>query len=294
MSEGTDTRSRQSLTTSAPLPPAHALGELLARMRREGLTARRDPVNTDRVILVRRTASGSLGAGHVPRLLVEEAVAHRLLARKGAAEFVLAAARPDGKDAVQAPLPPAPPNAGRTEGSGHPKPPAHRNPEAESPLLWLHRRKGPDGLPLLDDVHVLAGERFRTDVTLAAMLPSVTTNWSRMETSASRAGPRDPAMASDVVIAARQRVRAAFRRLGSGMGHFVLDTCGFLVPLQDAEARRGWPARSGKLVLRLALDQLAEHYGLGQMAVGPARGRMTAWQSEGSRPDLSAWLHEGA
>jgi hypothetical protein len=149
-------------------------------------------------------------------------------------------------------------------------------------------------LPLLYDVHVLAGERFRSDVTLAAMLPSVTTNWSRMETSTERAAPRDPALASDVTIAARQRVRVAFRRLGSGMGHFVLDTCGFLVPLQEAGARRGWPARSGKLVLGLALDQLAEHDGLGQTEVGPARGRMTVWQSKGSRPDLSVWLREGS
>ncbi|MCX7323231.1 MAG: DUF6456 domain-containing protein [Hyphomicrobiales bacterium] len=239
-------------------------------------------MNIDRVILVRRTASGSLGAGHVPRALVEEALARGLLTPKGAAQFVLA------------PLPPAPPRAGRAEGSVRPEPSPQRGPEAESPSLWLHRRKGPDGLPLLDDVHGLRGERFRWDVTLAAMPPSVTTDCSRMETSMERAAPRDPVLASDVTIAAPQRVRVAFRRLGSGMGHFVLDTCGFLVPLQEAGARRGWPARSGKLALRRALDQLAEHCGLGQTAVGPARGRMTGWQSEGSRPDLSVWLREGS
>lgn len=279
---------------SPPPPPAEAdaLSDLVRRMQREGLTARRDPVDTDRVILVRRTASGSLGAGHVPRRLVEEGLARGMLARKGTAQFVLAAP-PDDTDAASEPPQPAPAHAGRPDdGANESERRARRSPEAESPLTWLRRRKGSDGAPLLDDVHVLAGERFRTDVTMAAMLPSVTTNWSRMEAAAGRAAPRDPALASDVTIAARQRVRAAFRRLGSGMGHFVLDTCAFLVPLQDAEARRSWPARSGKLVLRLALSQLAEHYGLEQTAVGPARGRLAGWQADGVRPDLSAWLND--
>jgi hypothetical protein len=32
------------------------------------------------------------------------------------------------------------------------------------------------------------------------------------------------------------------------------------MPLQQAEMQRSWPARSGKLLLKLALAQLASHY----------------------------------
>jgi hypothetical protein len=43
----------------------------------------------------------------------------------------------------------------------------------------------------------------------------------------------------------------------------LLRVCCFLEGIESAEKALGWPSRSGKLVLGLALDRLARHYGLG-------------------------------
>ncbi len=261
--------------------PSPAMQKLVIRMLAEALTARIDPVDTTYAILVRPSAGASLSAGRVGRDLLDEAVKYGLMraTRRGLYALV-----PD----VAAKLAPAKPAADDARQSDIAVAPLMN--DAESPLMWLYRRKGQDGRPFLDDVSFLAGERFRRDVTQASMLPSVTTNWTRMESTTGRAEPRDPAMASDHVIAARQRVRAAFQLLGTDTGNFVLDVCGFLVPLQEAENRRSWPPRSAKLVLKLALARLADHYGLQQQATGADRSTISSWQSSPERATINAWL----
>lgn len=253
---------------------------LVRRMAIEGLTARIDPIDRVFAVLVRPGPRASLGAGRVRRALLDKAVSAGALRRDR--HGVYGVADPGGCTADGSGTMAAEP--------GHP-----RVNEAESPLAWLHSRTRADGGKLIDDAAFLAGERFRRDVTQAAMLPSVTTNWSRMEAASSRASLRDPAMASDAVIAARQRVRAAFQILGRDMGHFVLDICGFLVPLQQAEMQRSWPARSGKLVLKLALARLASHYGISDTATGRSSGRagdrVVAWHDSPERASMAAWLH---
>ena len=64
----------------------------------------------------------------------------------------------------------------------------------------------------------------------------------------------------------------------------VLDVCGFGKGLQQVELERGWPRRSAKLVLRIALDRLAKVWGIRAIAVG-REGGQRAWM-EGERVAL--------
>lgn len=154
---------------------------------------------------------------------------------------------------------------------------------AESPLDWLVRRRGRDGEPLIDAASYQAGERLRRDLTTGGVLPNVTARWDAgAGTSGAR---RDPAGATDAMIAARQRVTLALNAVGSDFADLLVDLCGFLKGLEQIERERRWPARSGKVVVRLALARLAEHYGLGGVARGPGASRgIRTWQS-GPGPD---------
>ena len=155
----------------------------------------------------------------------------------------------------------------------------------ESPLAWLARRRDRDGQPFLDTAAVAAGERFRRDVTVAQMLPSVTSNWS-----AHGAGGGDPQhrlLPSEMALAARQRIDRALDFLGPDFAGLAMDACGFVKKLETIESERGWPARSAKVVLRMALAQLARHYGLAAKATGPARSRGVGhWGAADYRPKM--------
>lgn len=158
--------------------------------------------------------------------------------------------------------------------------------QAESPLAWLASRKGPGGAPLVDAASLEAGERLRRDLTFASMLPRVTANWSAAARGQSGAGG---AMTySDVAIAARQRVEAAMDFVGGDFAGLLFDVCGFLKGLETIETERGWPRRSAKLVLVLALRQLARHYGLDVEARGPARSKgLRHWGADDYRPSIT-------
>jgi hypothetical protein len=148
--------------------------------------------------------------------------------------------------------------------------------EAESPLVWLARRKGRDGRPLIEPVHLQAGERLRGDFTRAQLMPRTTSNWSAAVALDGRS-TNTAASFTDVVIAARQRVRHAVEAVGPEFAGLLLDLCCFLKGLEDIERERGWPPRSAKVVLQLGLDRLARHYGLRTEARGPSHAAVRTW-----------------
>lgn len=154
----------------------------------------------------------------------------------------------------------------------------------ESPLDWLRRRKDRTGVAMIDEAAYQAGERLRTDIMLAGLLPGVTARWDATPTGG---GPASPSEATDRMIAARQRIRHAFDAVGADFSDLLMDLCGFLKGLEQIERERGWPQRSAKIVVRLALARLAEHYGIEATARGPAASRgIKTWRAvviEGGR-----------
>ncbi len=166
---------------------------------------------------------------------------------------------------------------GLREVMGPDGPETHRVNLGETPLGWLARRKGPDGAPFLLPEEVAAGERLREDFERAQLGPRVAQDWRRFLTPADgRSGPG--AGPSEGPAAAREKVSAALAALGPGLNDAVLRACCFLEGLEATERRMGWSARSGKVVLKIALGRLAEHYGYarakpGGKAPAPARSR---------------------
>jgi hypothetical protein len=132
----------------------------------------------------------------------------------------------------------------------------------ESPLGWLARRRGPDGNPFLGADEVEAGERLRQDFEMAQMGPRLAQDWGRFLTPAGPRGRVPDAPGGDGAARARERVNAAVAALGPGLGDVVLRVCCFLEGLEACERRMGWSARSGKVVLKIALQRLSEHHGL--------------------------------
>lgn len=132
--------------------------------------------------------------------------------------------------------------------------------DSESPLAWLARRKGRDGRTMIDTDQFIAGERLRADFTRAHLTPRVTSSWSGTgRTNGAGGGAGEM---TDLIVASRQRVRLALDACGPELSGVLMDVCCFLRGLEDVERERGWPSRSAKVVLQLALDRLARHYGL--------------------------------
>ena len=129
----------------------------------------------------------------------------------------------------------------------------------ESPLTALARRRDKDGARFIDADLVRAGERLREDFELARMGPRVTQNWDHFLSHVDTQGGAAPSGGYGAETA-RLRVIGALRELGPGLGDVALRCCCYLEGLERAEQKMGWSARSGKIVLRIALQRLKRHY----------------------------------
>ncbi|WP_375390866.1 DUF6456 domain-containing protein [uncultured Sphingomonas sp.] len=122
----------------------------------------------------------------------------------------------------------------------------------ESPLAWLGARG------LLTARQLEAGERLRADYERAALGPRVTMRWGDARVDGGGTG-LDPSTAQ---IAAKRRFDAGVAAAGPGLADVLWRVVCAGEGLPAAEKALGWPARAGRVVLMLALDRVASHYGL--------------------------------
>jgi hypothetical protein len=122
---------------------------------------------------------------------------------------------------------------------------------AESPIAWLHAR-GHINARLFD-----AGEALRNDYERAQLSANITMRWDpvRVKTTGERGFTP-----TERQVAARQRFDGAIKAAGKGLEDVLWRVVCAGEALPEAEKTLGWPARSGKLVLRIALERVAEFY----------------------------------
>ncbi len=138
----------------------------------------------------------------------------------------------------------------------------------ETPLMTLARRRNKDGSYFLKRALVAAGNRFHDDFEIAQTVrPDGFSHedWLRCASGAALSGGSEK---QQLLI---ERVAATLRDLGPELSDISLRCCCYLDGLELSEQSLGWSARSGKVVLRIALQRLKRYY---ESHIGVENGRI--------------------
>jgi hypothetical protein len=211
----------------------------------------------DRAVVLREGAGGTDRLAVLDRPVAEAFALRDWIACRKAGRVAQYVLTPEGRGMLRKLGPelarPRPPERDEdAEGRFRPPP--------ESPVAILARRRDADGRPFLPPRLVIAAERLREDFEIAQIEPRASQDWERVLTGAIDGGAGAAPVPGATPAAARARVLAALAELGPGLGDVALRCCCWQEGVETAERRLGWAARSGKIVLRIALERLARHY----------------------------------
>lgn len=138
--------------------------------------------------------------------------------------------------------------------------PRFRTHVTESPLAILARKKDRLGESYLTSRQVAAGERLREDFEVSQIGSRNLGSENYGNMGYARLKIYDVTQMSKGSIDARERMNAALGELGEGLADITFRCCCHLEGLETIEKKLGWSARSGKVVLRIALERLAQFY----------------------------------
>lgn len=127
---------------------------------------------------------------------------------------------------------------------------------AESPLGWLRARGH------ISERQFDAGEQLRLDWERAQLAPSVTMRWDAAPVARGRGGSKSALQPAEGQMHAKERFESAVAAAGPGLSDILWRVVCAGEGMREAETALGWPVRSGKLVLTIALDRVADYYRL--------------------------------
>lgn len=128
----------------------------------------------------------------------------------------------------------------------------------EHVIDWLHHRK------LISAGQFRAAERLRFDYERAGLGPSVTMCWDQSIPRGSKHGRHTGGDRSVASMDAKRRFDAALSAAGPGLSEICWRIICAGESMAVAEQGMGWPTRSGRVVLSIALDRLKEFYRIGE------------------------------
>lgn len=135
---------------------------------------------------------------------------------------------------------------------------------AETPLGWLRRRRGKDGEFLISMDQFEAAERLRCDYEMGSLKKQLIANYDGIPISKGVRSATSGLMYNEHQLDAKRRYDRAVEYVGSGLSDSLVRLCCHLEGFEAAEKALGWPSRSMKLVVLMALDRLVEHYKKGE------------------------------
>lgn len=144
-------------------------------------------------------------------------------------------------------------------------------------VLRLASVREGNGQAFLASHHLAAADRLERLIARARLAPRVTMSYDAARAGGGTKGGNGVAEMSDTAAEARQKLNRMATALPPDCWNVVFDVCGMGKGLQVIETERCWPRRSAKLVLRIALDQLAAYFGLSAQAEGRATTATTGW-----------------
>ncbi|MBX9575817.1 MAG: hypothetical protein K2X07_09270 [Caulobacteraceae bacterium] len=128
-------------------------------------------------------------------------------------------------------------------------------------IAWLATRRDAEGRPWLSPAERAAGERLTRDAEMAQAGPSLTLRWDALPRSGSGSAARfEP---EDHAHRAGRRVEAALTAVDPRLRPLVEAVCVRGSALQAAEGQLGLRRRGARDLLKVGLQALARHYGIG-------------------------------